>query len=373
MLAASGCENCAPQTGVQQLQQELSTTCAFQESAGVQRLTKNPAASTQPAIAQHGEGHVVAWIDDRELPAGLYIQRLDPLGAAVGQPRRLKTAASVFRPRIASTGKLVVVAFSESVDDHREVKLQVLNARLEPQLATPQTLVNTDANHNPGLAEREGRFIVALAADEESLRVFDLSLRPADDASGADGGAADASNDSGVAHEGDRLVLDTSSRTVELADAMPALGNVALTFHGDRLFLAADHPDGWSIAIGEIGQDQVRRVVQVIDDRRHPTARWASPAIDRASDEHIAILWQGPSMGMTALFFMEFDLEGNAVGRDRPFEAIVRDDEERVIGRAPAFDPDLAATPQGLIAAFSDNRYANSEILLANFTCGGGQ
>lgn len=374
-VALAGCEDCAPKTGVQQLQQELATTCSFQDSAGVQRLTKNPAASTQPAIAAHGDGHVVAWIDDREMPAGLYVQRLDPLGATTGQPRRLKTSASVRRPRVASTGKLVVITFAEDIGDHQKISLQVLNSRLEPQLGHPQKLTTTDEHHGPGIAVRDGRFVVALAA-EEVLQVFDIQLRPASGASDADGG--DANTDGGApadadvtGHDGDRVLVDASRRTLTISDETPELGNIDLAFHGERLFLAADHPDGWSVVIGELGQEQVRRVVQVIDDRRHPMARWAYPSIDRASDEHLAIIWQGPGMGMAALYLMEFDLDGNPIGQERTLEAVVRDDDERPVGRAPAFHPALAATSQGLIAAFADNRYANSEILLAPFTCGG--
>jgi len=151
---------------------------------------------------------------------------------------------------------------------------------------------------------------------------------------------------------------------------MAGAGNIDLLYHDGRLLLAADQPEGWSIRIGVVGQDSVDHLSQVIDDRRNTELRWSYPTLAPLGSGKIALLWQGPSMAITSLYFLAFDREGHALGQELTLEGrMIDESSNRVIGRAPVFQPALAPAANGLLAAFSDNRYANSEILLASFSC----
>lgn len=364
LLGVVGCDECGPQTGVQQLQQELSLQCSFQESA-IQRLTKSPSASTQPTITSFRDGQVLAWIDDRTLEPGIWLRRIDPLGTPVGQPRLLTSDTIVTRPRLAATDDTIALVYTASRGDHLAVELQLLDDQLEPLLTSPRVLAPTDSLHGPGITARQGRVVIALARDD-GLHIFEL------DPSAVDGDAGPGGDGGGLGDAGGAS-LALIDRTVALGEGVHPPGNISLLFSEERLLMASDHTDGWSIQISEIGQDQVRKSVQVLDDRRHPDLRWCCPALARGHDGVVAVMWQGPSIGLTALYLLELDRDWQPIGRERTFEAIVRDEEEQPQGRAPAFDPELATTPGGYVAVFADNRYANSEILMATFTCGGAQ
>lgn len=380
LLFVTGCEQCAPQTGVQQLQAELASTCSFQK-ASVQRATQDPAASTQPSIASLGEGHVVAWVDDREIPAGVYVQRFDAMLASVGEPRRLKTSGTPHRPRLATSDNNVAVLSLHGSGDGQVMSVSILDDEIEGSLAQfdlpgPGT---TDMSHTPGLAFHLGRFVVGYARDK-ALNIVEFELtddRPAkaiDAGAGGDSGRIENGVDSGTSGDAGPHIpanVRVGKRTVPFGEGISDLGNIDLLSHQRGLFLVADHPEGWSIVIAEVGEGSVTRFSQVLDDRRNPDHRWCCPSLGFTPNDHFAVMWQGPWIGLTQLYFLELDREGQPVGSERSFEGVARDEEDNAIGRAPVFSPSLAQTPSGLIAAFSDNRFANTEILLASFSCGG--
>ncbi len=369
-----GCDDCVPQTGVQQLQQELATTCSF-EGSGVQRATKNPGSSTQPSIASQGDGIVLAWIDDRDFPASVFVQRLDATHRPIGQPLRLKTGPSPHRPQVAASGDEVIVVYSELQPGPPAVTIALLDQEVTEQRAIRRFTGPADAAHTVGLAHHDGTYFAAYVR-ERSLKIVEFQ---ASELIGSSGGSPEAGVDqdasvtdaNAAGDGGDGGLRGLTTRSVPLDQGIADLGNIDLLFMDEHFFVAGDHPSGWSIVIGEVRGQSVRRVAQVIDDRRNPDSRWCCPALGPSGHDHVAIMWQGPGMGLAAMYFMEFDFEGQGIGTERFFEAIVRDEENRPIGRAPAFHPSLARVGHGLIAAFADNRYANTEILLASFECRG--
>ncbi len=315
---------------------------------------------------------MLAWVDDRSLEPGLFVQRVDPAGRPVGSARRIAVDGTPHRPRVQSGGDEVVLVYGDlDRDGQGSLEARVLGLDLAPLVEGARSLGATGRGRSAGLTRHEGAYIAAFAA-EGGLEIATIRVEPE-----APPGEAGPRSDSG-AHAGDggplpgdgaaRVTL--SRRTVPVPEDMAPPGNLSLLSQGGRLFMASDTPEGWSIQLHEIGRDGVRRLAQVVDDRRHPDLAWCCPALGPIRDDSVALLWQGPTPGLTSLHFLGFDAEGTAMGRVVLFEAFVRDEEgESRVGRAPAFDPALAPAPYGLLAAFADNRYANSEILLAPLTC----
>lgn len=380
LFFVGGCEQCAPRTGVQQLQEELATTCSFQKSS-IQRATHDPAASTQPSIAPHGEGHVVAWVDDREIPAGVYVQRFDAMLSPVGEPRRLKTEGDPHRPRIATSDDSVAILSLEAGHKTHVISMTVLDLELERELAVfdlpgPGAV---DLSHAPGLAFHKGRYVVGYARDKtlnivEIELTQDLSAKALDSGAGESPAMPEAGPSSATADDAGTPIpsnVRIGKRTLPFDEGISDLGNIDLMSHERGLFLAADHPEWWSIVVAEVGERSVTRFSQVLDDRRNPNSRWCCPTIGYTSNDHFAVMWQGPGWGLAKLYFLELDREGQPVGSERSFDGVARDEEDNPIGRAPVFTPSLAQTPSGLIAAFADNRFSNTEILFASFSCGG--
>lgn len=325
------------------------------------------------------EGHVLAWVDDRSLEPGLYVQRVDPTGRPVATPRRIPVAGAPRRPRLASDGSAIVLVYGDlGRDGAGTLEVRALDADLDPLVDGSRSLGSADRAHGAGLTLHEGAFLVARAA-EGGVELTTLRIsRPARaDGGGAtdagalgDGGRAEATDADAPPPGSDGARVTLSRRTVRAAEDVAPLGNLALLSQGGRLFMASDTPEGWSIQLLEVGRDEVRKIAQVVDDRRHPDLYWCCPALGPIRDDSVALLWQGPTPGLTSLHFLGFDADGEAMGNVVLFEAFVRDEEEENrVGRAPAFDPALSTAPYGLLAAFSDNRYANSEILLAPLTC----
>jgi len=365
-----GCEECAPASGARQLEEEAASASCREQDRGTLRATNDPAASTYPALTALGEGHVLAWVDDRFLPSSIYLQRVDPLGRTQGELTRVNTGARPIRPQLASSDREICLLYHEIDEDGTgRVMLRLIDHELRPMDGAAVELGVADSNHTAGMIHHEGQYLAALPSSE-GLEMLHISVTSeneaaADASPASDGGTPDASTESPVPP------VSVSRRTVALAEGMFELGNVNLLFHNDRLIIASDHPEGWSIQIGEVGEEEVRRVSQVVDDRRHPELHWSYPALGPVENGRIALLWQGPGMALSSLFFLVFDPEGNPQGMERPFEGHIIDEaSDRVIGRAPVFHPALVPTEYGLLAAFADNRYSNSEILLAPFSCG---
>jgi hypothetical protein len=364
-LALAGCDQCLPATGVQQLQQELAGACSLR-GASVQRLTNHPAASTQPALAPLAQGQIALWRDDRELPPALYAQRVDPLGQGLNAPRRISHSAFAQRPRVASSGQEVMVVYTHRPPTgEASVQVDVLGLpHLESILAEPHRLAPATFHGAAGLLWNGQAYVIALA-QQDSVELFEVVLRSAS-IPAADGG------DAGRPSAGGSLAV--SSRRLTLGPDVAQPSSIDLARQGETLFMATDHPEGWSIQIAKVEGDQVVRWAQVVDDRRNQQSHWAAPSLAPCCGDRLALFWEGPGMGLRSLFFLTFDAEGQAVGQERPFEAWVRvEGQERPLGRAPVFDPSLVPAAQGLVAAFADNRYGNTEILLASFACGEGQ
>ncbi len=375
LITIGGCDACGPMTAAERIAREPITGCRQQER-GVLRATDNPAASTQPSLVAIGEGHVLAWIDDRILPPAIYLSRIDPLGQPQGELHRLSTGPRPHRPRLATSGRTIAVVYTDLDEEgNGVVRLQAFDLDLVPLLAEPRELGESDEVHGASITRRDDRYLVGWS-EGDTLRLFEIQETPAPgdaprhSGGSPDGGLADASSETDAASVEPRLALTVSEQRVAFDESMRGAGNVDLLFHHERLYLAADHPQGGLIQIGLVGQRQVERFSQVIDDRRSPESFWCCPALGPLPDGKIALLWQGPAAGLSSLYFLGFDDEGNSLGREINLEGRVIDEsDDRVLGRAPVFQPDLATATYGLMAAFTDNRYANSEILLAPFSC----
>ena len=374
LVAASGltsCEEGAPASGPRQLAEEAASASCREQDRGALRATNDPAASTYPTLAVLGDGHVLAWIDDRFFPASIYLQKIDPLGRPQGELTRFSAGERPSRPQIASSDEEICLVYHElDADGTGRAMLRLFDHELAPLEGEPVELGTADLAHTAGLIRQGDQYLVGLPSSE-GLELIHVAIEAGGDEQSSDAASApDAgSPDAAVASSGPTVRI--SRRTVPLAEGMNELGNVNLLFHEEHLYIASDHPEGWSIQIGEVGRDSVRRFSQVVDDRRNPEIHWSYPAIGGVANGRIALLWQGPGMGLSSLYLLLFDPEGNPQGMERPFEGHIIDEAtSQVVGRAPIFHPTLAPASFGLLAAFADNRYSNSEILLAPFSCG---
>lgn len=368
MLSLLGCESPGPTSGTGRLTDQPSLGCR-QQDRGVIRATKHPAASTQPAIAKIRDRHVLAWIDDREFPHAIYMQTVDPLGQPQGQPRRLDHSGRPDHPRLASSNDDIALVFNDlSGEDEGELKLLLFDHELNPLIEAPRSLTQAGASNGASIIWQEDHYLVGIFSQEQ-LQLYQVTVRQ-NEATPTDAEAGPVIDaDAAAAPDRASLQIEESQRSFD--PEMVAAGNIDLLYHDGRTLIATDTPEGWSIQIGVVGDDSVTKLAQVIDDRRHPELVWSQPSLGPLSNGRIALLWQGPGAAISSLYLLGFDREGHPMGQSLIFEGrIVDDTRGQVVGRAPVFYPDLVETSYGLLVAFSDNRYSNSEILLAPFSCG---
>lgn len=149
-------------------------------------------------------------------------------------------------------------------------------------------------------------------------------------------------------------------------------GNISLLKQAGRLFFMTDSINGDSLQLGEVvALSEVKKLVQIISDKKHPLSIWHSPLLEKLSTKGLALFWEGPGRGINSIYHGYLNPNLEPYGVQRRIEAMMteRTKPKFFLGEAPMFDIDSEKAPYGIALVYGDTRSSNSEINLLPLRC----